>query len=84
MKTIPCIDTTSCDEIVRQAEHDDLILTRDGHAVALVMPFDDDDVEWYARERDPEFLASIARGRHQVETGRTVSHADLKKELGLK
>ena len=49
---------------------DDLILTRDGHAVALVMPFDDDDLEWYARERDPEFLNSIARAREQVKTGR--------------
>jgi len=83
VKTVPCTDITSCDEIVRQAEHDDLILTRDGHAVALVMPFDDDDLEWYARERAPAFLASIARARQQVEAGSTTSHADLKKELGL-
>ena len=83
MKTVPCNSTTTCDEIVRQAELDDMILTRDGHAVALVMPFDDDDLEWYARERDPEFLTSIARAREQVKTGRTFGHADLKKELGI-
>jgi len=83
VKTIPCNEVTSSDEIARQAERDDLILIRDGHAVALVMPFDDDDLEWYARERDPAFLASIARARQQVATGRSTSHASLKKELGL-
>lgn len=45
------------------------------------MTFDDDDLEWYARERDPEFVASIARARRQVQEGRTIGHADLKKEL---
>jgi hypothetical protein len=45
--------------------------------------FDDDDSDWYARERDPAFLNSIARAREQVRQGRTISHDDLKKELGL-
>ncbi len=56
---------------------------KDGHAVALVTPFDDEDLEWFARERDPAFLASIAEARRQVEQGRTTTHADLKRQLGL-
>ena len=31
-----------------------------GTPFALLMPFDDDDLEWYPRERDPKFLASLA------------------------
>jgi len=46
-------------------------------------PFDDDDLAWCARERDPAFLASLAEARRQVEQGNTLSHGDLKKELGL-
>ena len=83
MKTVTCNENTSCDEIARQAEQDDVILMRDGHPVALVMPFDDDDLEWYARERDSAFLASIACARQQVAAGRTTGHEQLKKELGL-
>jgi len=83
VKTVTCSENTSCDEIARQAEQDDVILMRDGHPVALVMPFDDDDLEWYAHERDPAFLASIARARQQVAAGRTTGHEQLKKELGL-
>ena len=83
MKTVTWTENTSCADIVRQAEHEEVILMRDGHAVALVTPFDDDDLEWYAREHDPAFLASIARARQQVADQRTTSHQDLKRELGL-
>jgi len=40
-------------------------------------------VLWYARERDPAFLESLAKARRQVEQGKTVSHENLKRELGL-
>ena len=58
----------------------DVLVMRDGHMVALLMPFDDD-LEWYARERDPEFLASLSRARRQVQEGRTITHGDLKRSL---
>ena len=45
----------------------------DGHAVALVVPFDDDDAEWYERERDPAFIASIAEARKQIREGKSLS-----------
>jgi hypothetical protein len=44
---------------------------------------DDDDLQWYARERDPAFLASLARARQQVREGKTIRHDDLKRELGI-
>jgi hypothetical protein len=83
MKTVAWNENTSCAEIVRQAEHEDVVLDRDGHAVALITPFDDDDLEWYVREHDPAFLDSIARAREQVAEQRSVSHEELKRELGI-
>lgn len=49
----------------------------------LVSDFDDDDLYWYEREKDPEFIASIAQAREEVAQGKTVTHEELKKELGL-
>ena len=83
MKTVTWTDNTAWADTVRQAEHEEVLVMRGGHAVALLMPFDDDDLEWYGRERNPQFLASIAEARRQVQEGRTISHGALKKELGL-
>lgn len=83
MKTVAWTDKTPWEDLMRQAEKEDVLLTRDGHAVALLTPFDDDDVEWYAREHDPTFLASIATARQQVATGKTCGHDELKKDLGI-
>ena len=83
MKTVIWTEHTPWEATVRQAEHEEVIVMRDGHAVALLMPFDDDDFEWYPRQRDPKFLASIAEARRQVQEGETIGHGDLKKQLGL-
>jgi antitoxin (DNA-binding transcriptional repressor) of toxin-antitoxin stability system len=83
MKTVAWTDKTPWEDLMRQAEKEDVLLTRDGHAVALLTPFDDDDLEWYARERDPAFLASITTARQQVTAGKTRGHDELKKELGI-
>lgn len=83
MKTVTWTESTSWEELLGQIEQEEVLVMRDGHAVALFMPFDDDDLQWYARERDPVFLASIARARQQVAQGSTVSHGDLKQALGF-
>ena len=83
MKTVQWTDNTPWEEMVRQAEQEEILLLREGHAVALLVPFDDDDLEWYTTERDPAFLASLAEARRQVQWGKTISHGDLKRELGV-
>jgi hypothetical protein len=83
MKTVTWTDNASWDEVLTQAGEEDVLVLRDGHPVVLMTPFDDDDLAWYMRERDPAFLASLARARGQVERGEVMSHRDLKKELGL-
>jgi hypothetical protein len=83
MKTVIWTENTPWDEVLRAGEEEAILLMRDGHAVLLLVPFDDDDLDWYARERDPEFLSSIAQARREIEQGLTMSHEDLKGELGL-
>jgi PHD/YefM family antitoxin component YafN of YafNO toxin-antitoxin module len=83
VKTIAWTKQTAWEELIKQAEHEEVLVMRDGHAVALLMPFDDDDLEWYARERDPSFLASLAEARQQVAQGKTLSHDELKRTLGI-
>ena len=83
MKTVSWTANSSWDEVLDQMGEEDVLVLRDGNPVALVTPFDDEDLAWYARERDPAFLASLAKARRQIQGGESVSHEDLKKELGL-
>jgi len=83
MKTVIWTQNASWDEVLQQAGEEEVLVLRDGHPVVLMTPFDDDDLAWYARERDPAFLESLAKARGQVEQGETVSHETLKAQLGL-
>jgi hypothetical protein len=83
MKTVIWTQNASWDEVLQQAGEEEVLVLRDGHPVVLMTPFDDDDLAWYARERDPAFLESLAKARRQVEQGETVSHETLKAQLGL-
>jgi hypothetical protein len=83
MKTVDWTEATPWEEVIKQGECEEIVVMRDGHAVALLTPFDDDDLHWYAREHDPAFLASIEAARQQVRQGKTVGHHDLVRELGL-
>lgn len=84
MKTVRITKRSSLEGLLHKSKNEEVLLLRDGHAVALVVPFDDEDAEWYAREHDPEFIASIARARRQVAEGKVVRHEDLKRKLGIK
>ena len=44
MKTVVWTEHTAWEATVRQAEQEDVLVIRDGHVVALLMPFDDDDL----------------------------------------
>jgi hypothetical protein len=83
MKTVVVTESSSVDDLLQQSDNEDVLVVRDGHAVALVVPFDDEDRRWYERERDPAFMESIARARQQVQQGQTTGHDQLKRDLGL-
>jgi hypothetical protein len=84
MKQIELTADLAIDHILRQAQLEDIVLVRQGHAVALVSEIDDEDLYWYARENDPEFQQSLRRARSQVRQGKTIGHEDLKRELRVK
>jgi PHD/YefM family antitoxin component YafN of YafNO toxin-antitoxin module len=75
--------TPELERILQQVNGDDVVFTRQGHAVALLSEVDDEELYWYARERDPAFLASMAKAREQVKQGHTVAHDELKRHLGI-
>ena len=83
MKRINVTDKSTWQEISAHSAEEEVLIERDGHTVALIVPFDDDDREWYVRERDPAFINAIARAREQVKKGNVVSHDELRAELGL-
>ncbi len=83
MKTVNWTPNASWDEALLQAGEEDVLVMRDGHPVVLMTLFDEDDLAWYAREHDPSFLASLTRSREQIKRGESISHDDLKKQLGI-
>ena len=83
MKTITITDSSSAKDLVGPDQGEEVVVVRDGHAVALIVPFDDEDAEWYGRERDPAFLESLVRARRQIASGKTIDHESLKRELGI-
>lgn len=83
MKPIEIQPGVKWEDLLQQAKTEDVVLLQNGHAVALLSDFDDDDLEWFAQERDPAFLSSLARAREQVAKGQVISHEDLKKQLSI-
>ena len=83
MRQIEMAPTLKWEDVLRQAKNEDVVLTRNGHAIALLSEFSDDDLYWYAREHDPSFIKSIARARKQVAQRKTTKHEDLKRQLGI-
>jgi hypothetical protein len=84
MKTIVVTHETPDRRRASRQLRRDVLVVRAARAVALLIPFDDDDVEWYVRERDPKFIASIAEAQKQVVEGKTISHDELLGRLGMK
>jgi antitoxin (DNA-binding transcriptional repressor) of toxin-antitoxin stability system len=81
MKTVTLKDNSSADDLLKQGADEEVVVLRDGHAIALLVPFDDDELEWYIRERNPAFIESIARARKQISEGNAIDLEDLKKEF---
>ena len=84
MKSVKVSDKRTLRDIIGEGVKKDVVVERDGHAVALIVPFDDEERYWYAREHDPAFIKSIAKARKQMKRGKSVSHEELKARLGMK
>jgi hypothetical protein len=83
MKQVELTAGLTLESLLRELNGEKVVLMRDGHAVALLSEFDDDELYWHERERDPAFIASIKEAREQAAQGKTISHDELKKRLGI-
>ena len=83
MKQVELTPDLKLETLVQQIGGEDIVLMRQGHAVALLSDFDDDELYWTERERDPAFIASLKKAREQVAQGKTISHEELKNRLGI-
>jgi hypothetical protein len=83
IKRVEVTAELTVDKVVQQMKGERIVLTREGHAVALLCKMDDDELYWMERENDPAFIASIAKARKQVAKGKTITHDELKKRLGI-
>ena len=64
--------------IIREAEDDEVVITRHGKPAAIIVGFADDDAWFdYRLEHDETFLKKIAKARDQIEKGQFVSLDDL-------
>jgi hypothetical protein len=69
--------------ILGSIKDEDVVFTRNGHAVALLSDFDDDELFWRKREQEPEFIASIKSSREQIDRGEGIPLEKVKRELGI-
>lgn len=86
MKTISMTEAKNdiC-SIIRDAEAQDVIITRHGKPAAVVIGFHDED-DWfdYRLEHDEEFLAKIAEAREDIRHGRFITLDELEKKMANK
>jgi prevent-host-death family protein len=75
--------TGSLSEYARRARRETLVLTRNGRAVAAVVPLDEDDYFSMRLASDPEFIAIIERGRAQYKAQGGVSLAEMRRKYGI-
>jgi mRNA-degrading endonuclease RelE of RelBE toxin-antitoxin system len=83
MKQVEITPGLELDTVLQQIKDEDIVLMRQGHAIALLCDFDDDDLYWYGREQDPQFQASLKQAREQAAQGQAVALQDLKKQLEI-
>jgi prevent-host-death family protein len=60
--------------LIREAENDEVVVTRHGRPAAVIIGFADDDAWFdYRLEHDERFLRKISQARDQIKRGEFVS-----------
>jgi prevent-host-death family protein len=64
--------------LIREAEKEEVVVTRHGKPAAIIIGFADDDAWFdYRLEHDETFLKKIAKARDQIKRGEFVSLDEL-------
>ena len=76
MKTVP-MENATLDRCVAEAQQEKVILTRNGHPIALIVSVDGMDEEQIRLSSDPEFWKLMEERRRQ----KTISREELERRL---
>ena len=71
------------DDLLRVAQQEDVLLLRDGRAIARLERFDDDDWEEWKYEHSPDAQERGRRAREQYSRGEYKTIDQVSEELGI-
>ena len=83
MRSLDLSEVSALAPHLQPGAHEPLVLTKDGHAVAAVVPADDDDVESLLLSNNPQFQAILERSQQRLESEGGLSSAEVRQRLGL-
>jgi antitoxin (DNA-binding transcriptional repressor) of toxin-antitoxin stability system len=70
-------------QYAREIEAGPVVLTQDGHAVAALVPIDDEDAESLALSLSPRFQAVIEQARAEFREGQSLTADEVRRSLGV-
>jgi prevent-host-death family protein len=84
MKVVPLNEVKNhLSAYLELSKREDIVVTKNGRAAAVLHGVTDEDLEDYLFESDPKFIARIESLRRQYKREGSTSIDDVRKELGL-
>jgi len=71
-------------QYLEEAQQEDIVVTKNGRAAAIIHAITDEDLEDYLFETDPRFIACIEALRAQYRREGGTPLGEVRRELGLK
>ena len=84
MKVVPLNEVKNrLSAYLKLSKREDIVVTKNGRATAVLHGVTDEDLEDYLFESDPKFIARIEALRRQYKRAGGTTIEDVRKELGL-
>jgi len=85
MKIVPLNEVKNqFSQYLEEAQREDIVVTKNGRAAAIIHAITDEDLEDYLFETDPRFIARIQALRAQYRREGATPLREVRRELGLK
>jgi hypothetical protein len=83
MRTIDLSEVSALAPHVQPGSHEPVIVTRNGQAVAAVVPANEEDVENLVLSVNAQFQAVLERSQRRLESEGGIPSAEVRRQLGL-
>jgi hypothetical protein len=83
MKSLDLSAVAALSPHLQSAGQEPLFVTKDGHAVAAVVPANDEDVESLLLSINPQFHAILEQSRKRLDSEGGLSSTEVRERLGL-